>query len=97
MDTQTRTRSRTIAHHKTWADESRLKRRLLIAGLSLALVGVALLGVLRLFQSLNDGTINTWRLVMLFANAFSCIIVVCALCARGRAPRPPRNFGRRRS
>jgi hypothetical protein len=55
-----------------------------VAGLLLALVCVAILGALRVLQSSSDNTMSAWRLVFLFANAFFCVTLACALYARGR-------------
>jgi hypothetical protein len=96
VNRQTRAHSRAIARSKTWGDGTGLKRRLLIGVLVLVTVCVVSMAVLRLLQSLNDGTIDTWRLVLLFANAFGCATVFCALYARGRRPRQMRNMGRGR-
>jgi hypothetical protein len=86
---QTRSSSRTIQAGGTSAEDTRLKRGLFICAAILGLFCIAVLGVLRLFQSLNDGTISTLRLAVLFANNFGCVTVICALYARGRErPRP---------
>jgi hypothetical protein len=85
-----------MARAVSWPDASQLKRRLLVAGLSLALVCVAILGVLRAFQSFSSNTISAWRLVLLFANAFFCVTLACALYARGRRPLRRRGIGLRR-
>ncbi|SDR50738.1 hypothetical protein SAMN05444161_4908 [Rhizobiales bacterium GAS191] len=89
MTDQTRPQSRTSQASSTWTEESRLKRALLICGVALGLFCIAILGVIRLFQSLNDGSVSAWRLAFLFANIFGCVTVICALYARGRErPRP---------
>jgi uncharacterized membrane protein len=86
----------TIARNTAWSVETNLKFRLLIAALLLVLVGVVSIGVPRLLQSLDDGTIGIWRLVLAFANAFGCVTIVWTLYARGRKPRPTRYLGRAR-
>ena len=78
-------------------DDPRPKRALLICAATLGLVGIAILGVIRLFQCLNDGTISAWRLALLFANAFFCVMVICALYGRGRQRPRPAPVPRRRS
>lgn len=68
---------------------SRLKMCLLICMVGLGLAFVAVIGVIRLFQSLNDGTLSPWRLAVLFASIFGSVTMVCALYGRGRSkPRP---------
>jgi hypothetical protein len=94
---QTRTPSRTVQANSSWVQETRLKRGLLICAAILGLFCIAVLGVLRLFLSLNDGTISTWRLAVLFANIFGCVTVICALYARGRERRRPLAIVRGRS
>jgi hypothetical protein len=69
----TRPRNLSIARAAPWPDASQLKRRLLVTGVSLALICVALLGALRVLHSFNSDTISAWRLVMLFANALFCV------------------------
>jgi hypothetical protein len=58
---------------------------------ALALGFVLIVGVVRLFQSLNDGTISAWRLAVLFANIFGCVTILCALYGRGRGARRLHN------
>jgi hypothetical protein len=82
---------------RPWRDTSHLKRTLLIAGLSLALVGVAIFGALRLLLSFSGNTISAWRLVLLFGNAFFCVTIACSLYARGRRVRRAVNIPVRRS
>jgi len=65
-----------------------LNMPLLIFSLAPLLVAVLIIGVVRFFHSLNDGTISAWRLVALFAQAFGCIMIVCARCGRGRSESP---------
>ncbi|MFI4994859.1 MAG: hypothetical protein ACHQAQ_03630 [Hyphomicrobiales bacterium] len=62
---------------------SRLINPLLICSVALMLALVLIIGVVRLFHSLNDGTISAWRLLVLFANIFGCVTLVCALYSRG--------------
>jgi hypothetical protein len=92
----TRPHNLSTARAVSWSDASQLKRKLLVAGLSLALVCVAILGALRVLQSFNSNTISAWRLVLLFANAFFCVALACALYARGRRPLHRRGIGLRR-
>jgi hypothetical protein len=94
---QTRTTSRTIKAGGAAAEDARLKRGFFICAAILGLFCIAFLGVLRLFQSLNDGTISTWRLAVLFANIFGCVTVICAIYARGRERPHPLPIVRRRS
>jgi hypothetical protein len=85
-----------MARAASWPDASQLKRKLLVTGLSLALICVALLGALRVLQNFSSNTISAWRLVLLFANAFFCVTLACALHARGRQPRRRSDIGLRR-
>jgi len=89
----THPRDLSMAFAASWPDASRLKRRLLAAGLLLALVCVAILGALRVLQSFSSNTISAWRLVLLFANVFFCVTLACTLYARGRQPRRRRDIG----
>ena len=75
-----------------WRNDSRLKRGLLLVVLSLALIGVGILGALRLLHNFSGSTISAWRLVLLFGNAFFCVTIACALYARGRRDRRWRNI-----
>lgn len=93
MNIPTYPRNLSMAHAASWSDASQLKRRLLVAGLSLALVCVATLGVLRVLQSFSSDTISAWRFVLLFANAFFCVTLASALYARGRQPRRRSGIG----
>ena len=90
------TRSQCPISTSKWADP-RPKRALFICAAMLGLVGITILGVIRLFQGLNDGTISAWRLALLFANALFCIMVICALYGRGRQRPRPAPVPRRRS
>ena len=93
MNIPTRPRNLSMARAASWSDASQLKRKLLVAGLSLALVSVAILGALRVLQSFNSNTVSAWRLALLFASAFFCVTLACALYARGRRPRRRRDIG----
>ena len=93
MNIPTRLRDLSIARAASWPDASQLKRKLLVAGLSLALVCVAILGALRVLQSFSSNTISAWRLVWLFANVFFCVTLAYTLYARGRQPRRRRDIG----
>jgi hypothetical protein len=64
---------------------------------ALMLVFVLIIGVVRLFHSLNDGTISAWRLLVLFANIFGCVTLVCALYSRGCERSRPGTFHRGRA
>ena len=90
-------RSFSIMRIRPWRDTSHLKRSLLIAGLLLTLIGVAILGALRLLHSFSGNPISAWRLALLFGNAFFCVIVTCSLYARGRRDRRAVNVPVRRS
>jgi len=92
----TRPRDMSMARAASWSDASQLKRKLLVAGLSLALVSVAILGALRVLQSFNSNTVSAWRLALLFASAFFCVTLACALYARGRRPLRGMDIGLRR-
>ena len=96
MNVPTRPRNLSMARPASWPDASQLKRKLLVAGLSLSLICVALLGALRVLRSFDSNTISAWRLALLFANAFFCVTLACALHARGRQPRRRRYIGLRR-
>ena len=96
MNIPTHPRNLSMARAASWSDASQLKRKLLVAGLSLALVCVAILGVLRVLQSFSSNTISAWRLVLLFANAFFCVTLASALYARGRRPLRGMDIGLRR-
>ena len=96
MNIPTRPRDMSMARAASWSDASQLKRKLLVVGLSLALVCVAILGALRVLQSFSSNTISAWRLVLLFANAFFCVTLACALYARGQRPPRKRGIGLRR-
>ena len=91
MNIPTRPRDMSMARAASWSDASQLKRKLLVAGLSLALVCVAILGALRVLQSFSSNTISAWRLVLLLANAFFCVTLACALY--GRRPLRRRDIG----
>ncbi|MBV9433001.1 MAG: hypothetical protein JO137_14365 [Hyphomicrobiales bacterium] len=93
MNIPTHPRNLSMARAAFWSDASQLKRKLLVAGLSLALVCVAILGVLRVFESFSSNTISAWRLVLLIANAFFCVALGSALYARGRQPRRKSGIG----
>jgi hypothetical protein len=88
-------RSQIIPHYKLWLHETGLKRRLTIAAL-LVPICAATAGVLLLFPSIEYDTIDPWRFILLLADAFSCVTVVCAIHARGRENRHVRKFGRGR-
>jgi hypothetical protein len=92
----THPRNLSVARAAPWPDGSRLKRKLLIAGLPLSLICVALLGALRVLRNFDSNTVSAWRLVLLFASAFFCVALACALHARGRQPRRRRDIGLRR-
>jgi hypothetical protein len=72
------------------------KTAVLLAALVPLLLLVLAIGIARFFQSLNDGTISPWRLVLLFAHLFGCLIVVTALYGRGRGSSRPRSSHRGR-
>ena len=93
MNVPTRPRNLSMARPASWPDASQLKRKLLVAGLSLSLICVALLGALRVLRSFDSNTISAWRLVLLFANAFFCVTLASALYARGRQPRRRSGIG----
>jgi hypothetical protein len=76
-----------MARTASWSDALELRHKLLVAGLSLALVCVTILGALRVLQSFTSNTISAWRLVLLVASAFFCVTLACALYARGRRGR----------
>ena len=65
MNIPTRPRKLTMARTASWSDALDLRRKLLVAGLSLALVCVTILGALRVLQSFSGNTISAWRLVLL--------------------------------
>jgi hypothetical protein len=94
---QTRSSSRMVKASGASVEDTRMKRALFICAAILGLFCIAILGVLRLFLSLNDGTISTWRLAVLFANIFGCVTVICALYARGRSHPRPLPIVRRRT
>jgi hypothetical protein len=77
-------RAQTTFKPSAHASDSRSRKRLLICTLAIGMGFVAIIGVIRHFQSLNDGTISPWRLAVLFANVFGCVVIVCALYRRGR-------------
>ncbi len=64
---------------------SHLKLPFTIVLTALLLAFIAVIGVVRLFQSLNDGAISPWRLLTLFAHLFACVTILCALYGRGRS------------
>jgi hypothetical protein len=63
---------------------SRLKLVFVVITLAVMLAVIVILGVARLFQSLNESSLSPWRLVVLFAHVFGCIAILCALYGRGR-------------
>ncbi|MFI5011659.1 MAG: hypothetical protein ACHQAY_04865 [Hyphomicrobiales bacterium] len=95
MNGQARIQVRTTLAGAAGRPDSRLKTCFLICMVVLGLAFVAIIGVIRLFQSLNDGALSAWRLAVLFASIFGCVTVVCALYGRGRSPSRPRPVGRR--
>ena len=84
MNFQTGSRNLNSAGANSWRAMSILKRCLLVTGLTLVLICAATLGAVRLFHNFGGTTISAWRLVLLFANAFFCVSIACALYARGR-------------
>jgi hypothetical protein len=68
-----------------------LRRKLLVAGLSLVLVCFTILGALRALHSFSSNAISAWRLVLLVASAFFCVTLACALY--GRRPLRRRDIG----
>jgi len=81
----------------SWLDAYHLKGKLLVVGLSIALICVVVLGVLRMFQDLIGNTISPWRLVLFLGNALLCVSIACALYARGRRPQRRGYIGLKRS
>ncbi len=65
----------------------RLKILLLILALAPLLTVVMVVGAVRFFQSLNDGSISPWRLIVLFAHLLGCVMIVTAFYNRGRRSR----------
>jgi hypothetical protein len=96
VDKQTPTYIQTITANKVCSYKVDVRRRLLIAALLLVPICLVTIGVSRLVVGLNDYTIDTWRIVLLFANVFGCVAVLSALYARGRASARRPNIGRRR-
>jgi hypothetical protein len=95
VDKHTHVQSQTITSAKARTYEVDARRRLLIAVLLLLPICLVSIGVCRLVSGLNDYTIDTWRVVLLFANLFGCVAVLCGLHARGRASVHRRYVGRK--
>jgi hypothetical protein len=93
MQARPTTKTQAIAVPANWA--STIKVPLLVLTLAPLLACVAVIGAVRLLQSVNDGTISIWRLMLLFAHVCACVMVVSALYNRGRtasrSPRMPRG------
>jgi hypothetical protein len=97
MTIPSHSRNSSMARAHSWPDTSRLKHKWRTACLLLALACLAIPAVPRLLQSLGGTALSPWRLVLLFADAFFCVGVACALYARGRRPRRRMDVGRGRS
>ena len=84
VDARAQTKAQVTQAGPARESASRLLNPLLICSVAVMLALVLVIGIVRLFHSLNDGTISAWRLLLLFANIFGCVTVVCALYGRGR-------------
>ena len=95
MSQETPARRRTSGSSSIFGRMPRLTIALSILALIPLLAFVAIVGVARLFHSLDDGSISPLRLIVLFAHLLASIMIVTALCQRGRSPRSSASARRR--